>query len=168
MRPLKRPNASGSKPPYRSTLSRARARSWSSVQPALATPITGMSRLPRLASACRAGNIFLWARSPVAPKKTSASEEPALGAMPSFIVSNIVFMSLSAFPTTLLFHKPHVLVAKIRMCMGAVNFCFVRIVSNFELRVSSLVCASQSLAAPSTSLLRGCQGTNRRMLLILL
>ncbi len=74
-RRLKRLKASGSKPPYRSTLSRARDLSWSSVQPALATPITGMSRLPRLASDCRAGNIFLWARSPVAPKKTSASEE---------------------------------------------------------------------------------------------
>ncbi len=29
---------------------------------------------PRLASVCRAGKIFLWARSPVAPKKTRASD----------------------------------------------------------------------------------------------
>src|SRR4029453_4013467 len=36
--------------------------------------MTGMSRWPRLASACRAGKIFLWARSPVAPKNTSASD----------------------------------------------------------------------------------------------
>src|SRR5262245_17373975 len=32
-----------------------------------------MSRLPRLASDWRAGKIFLYARSPVAPKNTSAS-----------------------------------------------------------------------------------------------
>ena len=112
MRRLKRLKASGSKPPYRSTLSRARDLSWSSVQPALATPITGMSRLPRLASACRAGNIFLWARSPVAPKNTSASEEGVFDAMPSFIGSDIVFMSLIAFPASLLFRKPHVLQRK--------------------------------------------------------
>src|ERR1039458_6991376 len=36
--------------------------------------MTGTSRCPRLIMACRAGNIFLYARSPVAPKKTSASE----------------------------------------------------------------------------------------------
>ena len=108
MRRLKRLKASGSKPPYRSTLSRARNLSWSSVQPALATPITGTSRLPRLASACRAGNIFLWARSPVAPKNTSASEEGVFDAMPSFTGSDIVFMSLIAFPASLLFRKPHV------------------------------------------------------------
>src|SRR6202021_819635 len=44
------------------------------VQPALATPITGTSRWPRFTMACRAGKIILYARSPVAPKKTSTSE----------------------------------------------------------------------------------------------
>src|SRR5205823_3740027 len=34
---------------------------------------TGTGRAPRLASACSAGQICLWARSPVAPKRTSAS-----------------------------------------------------------------------------------------------
>ena len=63
-----------SRPPYFSTLSCARARNWSSVQPALATPMTGTLRSPRLAIACSAGKIFLYARSPVAPKNTSASE----------------------------------------------------------------------------------------------
>src|SRR4029453_3293121 len=43
-------------------------------QPALATPMTGTLRWPRLIMACNDGKIFLWARSPVAPKKTSASE----------------------------------------------------------------------------------------------
>src|SRR5215468_3568242 len=33
-----------------------------------------MSRLPRLIMACKAGKIFLYARSPVAPKNTRASE----------------------------------------------------------------------------------------------
>ena len=39
-----------------------------------ATPITGTLRVPRLTIACRAGKIFLKARSPVAPKKTKVSE----------------------------------------------------------------------------------------------
>ena len=64
----------GRRPPYFSTLSCARARNWSSVQPALATPMTGTLRWPRLAIACSEGKIFLYARSPVAPKNTSASE----------------------------------------------------------------------------------------------
>ena len=49
-------------------------RSLSSVQPARATPMIGMSRWPRRIIACSAGKIFLYARSPVAPKNTSASE----------------------------------------------------------------------------------------------
>src|SRR5262249_48828850 len=61
-------------PPCFSTLSRARALSWSRFQPALATPITGTFRWPRRAIPCSAGKIFLYARSPVAPKKTRASE----------------------------------------------------------------------------------------------
>src|SRR4029453_3353219 len=36
--------------------------------------MTGTSRWPRLIIACNDGKIFLWARSPVAPKKTNASE----------------------------------------------------------------------------------------------
>src|SRR5215831_9048787 len=61
-------------PPCFSTLSRARALSWSRFQPALATPITGTLSRPRRAIPCNAGKIFLYARSPVAPKKTRASE----------------------------------------------------------------------------------------------
>src|SRR6185436_13838385 len=56
----------------------ARARNWSSVQPALATPMTGTFSSPRAAIACSDGKIFLYARSPVAPKNTSASERVAL------------------------------------------------------------------------------------------
>src|SRR5262249_20649299 len=66
--------AAGSRPPCFSTLSRARALSWSRVQPARATPITGTLRWPRRTIPCSAGKIFLYARSPVAPKKTRASE----------------------------------------------------------------------------------------------
>ena len=39
-----------------------------------ATPITGTFRLPRFAIAYSAGKIILWARSPVTPKSTSASD----------------------------------------------------------------------------------------------
>src|SRR6266481_6361749 len=42
--------------------------------PDLATPTTGALRAPRFTMACSDGKIFLYARSPVAPKKTSASE----------------------------------------------------------------------------------------------
>src|SRR4051794_30233952 len=54
-------------------LSFARVLRSSSVHPALATPMTGTSSVPRRTRAWRAGKIFLCARSPVAPKKTSAS-----------------------------------------------------------------------------------------------
>src|SRR4029453_18844493 len=41
--------------------------------------MTGTVRCPRLTIACRAGKIFLYARSPVAPKKTRASAwEPCI------------------------------------------------------------------------------------------
>src|SRR5262249_30152275 len=63
-----------SAPPRFSRLSLARARNWSRLHACLATPITGMFRLPRLIIACKAGKIFLYARSPVAPKNTRASE----------------------------------------------------------------------------------------------
>jgi hypothetical protein len=43
-------------------------------QPALATPMTGTSRWPCLTIAWSAGKTFLWARSPVAPKNTNASD----------------------------------------------------------------------------------------------
>ena len=46
-------------PPCFSRLSRARARSWSRFQPALATPMTGTSRWPRFTIAWSAGKIFL-------------------------------------------------------------------------------------------------------------
>ncbi len=51
-----------------------RALSWSVVQPALATPITGTFRWPRRTMPWSAGKIFLYARSPLAPKKTRASQ----------------------------------------------------------------------------------------------
>src|SRR5580698_11090026 len=54
--------------------SRARSRSCSRFHPAFATPITGTFKLPRLIIACSDGKIFLCARSPVAPKKTKASD----------------------------------------------------------------------------------------------
>src|SRR5277367_5170370 len=61
-------------PPCWVTLSRARATSCSRVKPDLATPTTGQGNVPRLTMFWSAGNIFLKAKSPVAPKKTSASE----------------------------------------------------------------------------------------------
>jgi hypothetical protein len=65
--------ARGSTPPCISRLSRARDRRASMPVADLATPMIGISRRPRLMSACRAGKICRYARSPVAPKKTIAS-----------------------------------------------------------------------------------------------
>src|SRR5206468_8732141 len=42
--------------------------------PVLATPTTGTLSAPRFTIACRAGKIFLKAKSPVAPKNTKVSE----------------------------------------------------------------------------------------------
>src|SRR5450631_738505 len=61
-------------PPCWVMLSLARATNCSRVKSDLATPTTGHGSVPRRTMFCRAGNIFLKARSPVAPKKTSASE----------------------------------------------------------------------------------------------
>jgi hypothetical protein len=66
--------ASSTPPPNLAMPSRARSRNCSIVHPDLATPIMGTFRTPSLIILCRAGKIFLWARSPVAPKKTNASE----------------------------------------------------------------------------------------------
>src|SRR5271155_4217109 len=55
-------------------LSRARCRNWARFQPALATPTIGIFRPWRSTSARSAGKICLKAKSPVAPKKTSASD----------------------------------------------------------------------------------------------
>src|SRR5262249_6763476 len=78
--PVSLRNASGSTPPpCFSRLSLARAFSRSRSHPAFATPITGMSRVPRRTIAWSAGKIFLYARSPVAPKKTRASDCSAIG-----------------------------------------------------------------------------------------
>ena len=90
---------SRSRPPCFSTLSCARARNWSSVQPALATPMTGTSSWPRLAMACSAGKIFLYARSPVAPKNTSASERVSAIAVSHrhFVVGFQIFNLLPPF-----------------------------------------------------------------------
>src|ERR1700751_3844670 len=59
-------------------LSLAPAFNWSRLQPDLATPMTGTLRWPRFTIACSAGKIFLYARSPVAPKKTRASDWESL------------------------------------------------------------------------------------------
>src|SRR5687768_18065892 len=56
----------------------ARSTSWSRFQLDFATPTIGLSRRPFFTSDWRAGKIFLYARSPVAPKKTSASDGGAL------------------------------------------------------------------------------------------
>src|SRR5690606_16242328 len=50
-----------------------RLRSWVLVSLDEATPTTGVFRTPRWAMPYSAGKIFLWARSPVIPNKTSAS-----------------------------------------------------------------------------------------------
>src|SRR5689334_22301702 len=74
--------AASSTPPCSVRLARARSRSCSTFQPDFATPMTGQSRLPRFTMLCSAGKIFLYARSPVAPKNTRASETggfPELG-----------------------------------------------------------------------------------------
>ena len=75
--------AAGSTPPCFSRLSRARALNWSRFQPALATPMTGTSSWPRLHHRLQGGKIFLYARSPVAPKNTRASEQWRLIGLPS-------------------------------------------------------------------------------------
>src|SRR5207247_181211 len=62
----------------RRTLSRTRARSRAVVQGLEATPITGTLSAPLLTIAWSAGKIFLKARSPVAPKSTSASDGPRI------------------------------------------------------------------------------------------
>src|SRR4030095_14485437 len=67
-------------------------------QSALATPMTGTLRWPRLIIACNDGKIFLWARSPVAPKKTSASE------WGTFILSSS-FCGFFHVPTELITHR---------------------------------------------------------------
>src|SRR5277367_4287804 len=67
-----------SPPPCWVTLSRARATSCSRLKPDLATPTTGQGSVPRRTMFCSAGNIFLKAKSPVAPKKTRASEMGAV------------------------------------------------------------------------------------------
>jgi hypothetical protein len=56
-------------------LERIRALSASIVQLDRATLMIGMSNAPPRASAWRAGKICLYARSPVAPKNTNASDE---------------------------------------------------------------------------------------------
>src|SRR5580692_1735395 len=61
-------------PPYSFTLARARSTSSARPHPDFATPTIGTVSRPRRTSDWRAGKIFLYARSPVAPKKTRASE----------------------------------------------------------------------------------------------
>src|SRR5262245_5504361 len=74
--------------------------------------MTGTLRWPRLIMACNDGKIFLWARSPVAPKKTNASEWGA------FILSS----SLCGFfqmPAKLITHRREQLVDEIRLATRA-------------------------------------------------
>src|SRR4029434_2278505 len=81
-------------------------------QPALATPMTGTLRWPRLSMACNDGKIFLWARSPVAPKKINASE------WGTFIASSLFggFLQMSA---ELIAHCRKQLVGKICLATRA-------------------------------------------------
>src|SRR4051794_18623833 len=51
----------------------AYSRNWSSPQPLFATPMIGTSSTPRSTSPTSAGKVSSFARSPVAPKMTSAS-----------------------------------------------------------------------------------------------
>src|ERR1700684_2507208 len=61
-------------PPARRMLSVTRLSTCARLHLGKATPITGTFRTPRLAIAYSAGRIILWARSPVTPKTTSASD----------------------------------------------------------------------------------------------
>src|SRR3954451_13908740 len=63
---------SGSSPLFRSDAA-AYSRNRSRSQPLRATPTTGTSRIPRSTRPTRAGKVSSFARSPVAPKMTSAS-----------------------------------------------------------------------------------------------
>src|SRR5262245_43487309 len=74
--------------------------------------MTGTLRWPRLIIACKDGKIFLWARSPVAPKKTSASE------WGTFILSSS-FCGFFQMPAKLITHRREQLVGKIRLAAGA-------------------------------------------------
>src|SRR5438270_5391471 len=60
----------------------ARARSCAGVHREDATPTTGTLRTPRRAIAYSAGKIILWARSPVTPNRTSASDGAISAASP--------------------------------------------------------------------------------------
>src|SRR5262249_14622527 len=104
--------AAGSRPPCFSTLSRARALSWSRFQPALATPTTGTFRWPRRTIPCSAGKIFLYARSPVAPKKTRAAE------LDSFMLDSL-FRGFFEMSTELETHRREQLVLIIRLAARA-------------------------------------------------
>src|SRR5262245_61179347 len=73
--------------------------------------MTGTLRWPRLIIACNDGKIFLWARSPVAPKKTSASE------WGTFILSSS-FCGFFQMPAKLITHRREQFVGKIRFATG--------------------------------------------------
>src|SRR5262249_47633284 len=70
--------------------------------------MTGTLRWPRLIIACKDGKIFLWARSPVAPKKTSASE------WGTFILSSS-FCGFFQMAAELIAHRREQLVGEIRL-----------------------------------------------------
>src|SRR6185295_11585945 len=88
--------SSSTPPPNCSIPSRARSRSCSAVHGDDATPITGTFRSPRLIMLYSAGKIFLWARSPVAPKNTSASDGAGFVAMGSLLRLLVVAAELLA------------------------------------------------------------------------
>ena len=68
---------------------RAAARAATPVAP---TPTTGTFSAPCRTIACSAGKICLYARSPVAPKKTSASDERLRGHASFLLVPTLVFV----------------------------------------------------------------------------
>src|SRR5580704_309795 len=76
----------------------------------------GILSVPRLIIACSDGNIFLYARSPVAPKKTSALHGSSLTGVPSLLQR---FLLMTAESQT---HRRQKLPLKIRVASGAESF----------------------------------------------
>src|SRR6266478_1663676 len=77
--------------------------------------MTGTLRWPRLIIACNDGNIFLCARSPVAPKKTRASE------WETFMLSSS-FGRFFQMSTELITHRREQLVGEICLAARAKTF----------------------------------------------
>src|SRR5215468_9038637 len=79
--------------------------------------MTGVLRWPRFAMACSDGKIFLYARSPVAPKNTSASEWGLLIVKSS--VLRLVARALLEMPAELVAHRREQLVSEVGLAARA-------------------------------------------------